>query len=480
MLEPINGKQNLLARLSGARATLFQLYLAAFAPTDRNQKLLPRLTQPVVLEDGRPPRVLSATLYTISGFVLAAIFWAAITDVREVTIAPGQVIPSDQVHTVNHLEGGIVAELLVREGMRVEQGQALIRLEPTATASDLDQLEVRRANLTLQIIRLDAQSRDVVPVLGPMGASFPQLAAEQLRLYGSAMEHRRHERTTLMARIAQRRSEVATHSAELQTAKAQLEVTLEQFDIQSKLITQGLASRKMFLDAKAAVNRTRGDVTATENKLATAREALSEAESALAQADALAAQKIAEERSKATSDLAETERQTAKFSNRFERLLVRAPSAGLVQELAPKAAGEVLKPGDVVARIVPSGFELVAEVRIDPKDSGHIKAGAHAEVKFATFDSAIFGTVPGRVERISATTFSPQYGAPPFSGQSAAEPYYKAIIRLANAYVGSGPAKRPITPGMVVQAEIVTGGKSIVRYLLKPVYNSLDVAFTER
>ena len=207
---------------------------------------------------------------------------------------------------------------------------------------------------------------------------------------------------------------------------------------------------------------------------------MSEAESALAQADAVAAQKIAEERTKATSDLAETERQVAKFSDRFERLLVRAPSAGLVQELAPKAAGEVLKPGDVVARIVPSGFELVAEVRIDPKDSGHIKAGAHAEVKFATFDSAIFGTVPGKVERISATTFSPQFGAPPFHGQSAAEPYYKAIIRLEHPYVGSGPAKRPITPGMVVQAEIVTGAKSIVRYLLKPVYNSLDVAFTER
>jgi HlyD family secretion protein/adhesin transport system membrane fusion protein len=451
-----------------------------FGSINGKQKLLPRLTQPVVLEDGRPPRVLSATLYTISGFVLAAIFWAAITDVREVTIAPGQVIPSDQVHTVNHLEGGIVAELLVREGMRVEQGQPIIRLEPTATASDLDQLEVRGANLTLQIIRLDAQSRDIVPNLGPLATAFPKIAAEQLKLYASAMETRRQERITLIARIAQRRSEVATLLAELQTAKAQVEVTLEQFDIQSKLITQGLASRKIFLDAKAAVNRTQGDVTATENKLATAREALSEAESALAQADATAAQKIAEERTKATSDLAETERQVAKFSDRFERLLVRAPSPGLVQELAPKAAGEVLKPGDVVARIVPSGFELVAEVRIDPKDSGHIKAGAHAEIKFATFDSAIFGTVPGKIERISATTFSPQFGVPPLPGHAAGEPYYKAIIRLENSYVGSGPAKRPITPGMVVQAEIVTGRKSIVRYLLKPVYNSLDVAFTER
>jgi membrane fusion protein, adhesin transport system len=152
----------------------------------------------------------------------------------------------------------------------------------------------------------------------------------------------------------------------------------------------------------------------------------------------------------------------------------------LVQEIVPKAAGEVVKPGDPLVRIVPTDYALVAEVRIDAKDSGHVQVGMHADLKFATYDSALFGTVPGRVSYVSATTFSPPASQPPFTGHASADPYYKAIIPLSSKRIGTGARERPITPGMVVQASIVTGSKSIVRYLFKPISNSLDVAFTER
>jgi HlyD family secretion protein/adhesin transport system membrane fusion protein len=177
--------------------------------------------------------------------------------------------------------------------------------------------------------------------------------------------------------------------------------------------------------------------------------------------------------------LAETEQQLVKLADRFDRLLVRAPSDGIVQELAPKSLGEVVRAGDAIARIVPTARELVAEVRIDPKDSGHIHEGADAEIRLLTFDSTIFGSVRGKVEFVSATTFNPPpaQGTP---GQNPAEPYYKATIRLLQDHVSSGTATYPISPGMVLQAHIQTGSKSILRYMFKPVFNSLDVAFTER
>jgi len=124
--------------------------------------------------------------------------------------------------------------------------------------------------------------------------------------------------------------------------------------------------------------------------------------------------------------------------------------------------------------------ELVAEVRIDTKDSGYVSIGSEANIKFATYDSALFGTLTGVVERVSATTFQPQPGQPLLFGQSTPEPYYKAIIRLSSDHIGSGVRQRSISSGMAVQASIATGSKSIMRYLLKPVFNSLDVAFTER
>ncbi len=134
---------------------------------------------------------------------------------------------------------------------------------------------------------------------------------------------------------------------------------------------------------------------------------------------------------------------------------------------------------------MPTDREFVAEVRIDPKDAGHIHLGADAAIRLTTYDSAIFGLVPGRVEYLSATTFTPPQGQiaavpPSLAAQGSSEPYYKATIRLFQDHVSSGIETYPITPGMVLQAHIKTGSKSIVRYMLKPVFNSLEVAFAER
>jgi membrane fusion protein, adhesin transport system len=459
-------------RLPTVISKMFRTSPAGWEPTQH-------LTQPLVLEDGRTPRILSHTLYTLSVFILTIVLWAALCDVREVTLASGQIIPSGQVQNVNHLEGGIVAELLVREGDRVVEGQPLVRLEPVAAASDLEQLQVRRAGLLLQIIRLDAASRGITPDFGATGAAHPELAMEQAKLYASTIDQRRQERATLAARLAQRRGDVATNSAALETAKLQVPVARGLFDIQSKLIAMGYTQTKIYLEAKSALLRSEGESVIADAKLRTALEAQAEAESALAAADTAALQKFAEERAKASNDVAEIEWQVAKFSDRFERVVVRAPAAGLVQEIVPKAPGEVVKPGEMVARIVPN-YELVAEVRVDTKDSGYVHVGTRADVKFATYDIALFGTLTGTVDHISPTTFPPQPGQPLLAGQSAPEPYYKAIIRLPSNHVGSGTMRRPISTGMVVQASIVTGSKSIMRYLLKPVSNSLDAAFTER
>jgi len=438
-----------------------------------------RLTQPLVLEDGRPPRLLVATLLTASAFVVAAVVWGSVTQVREVTIAQGQVIPRGQVQTIQHLEGGIVAEIFVREGMTVKAGQPLIRLRPEAAISERDQYEARRANLKLQLIRIEAQSQNTIPDFGSLAKEFPDLALQQEKLYVSSVIQRRQERATLEAKLTEKRSEISTLNAGLESAQAQVDVQQELVTLQDSLQKAGVGARKTWLEAKYVLARAEGEITNFEGKISLARDAVVEAESNLAEAEAKAQQKLSEDRVKAAADLAETEQQLIKLADRFDRLLVRAPSDGIVQELAPKSLGEVVRAGDAIARVVPTARELVAEVRIDPKDSGHIHEGADAEIRLLTFDSTIFGSVRGKVEFVSATTFNPPpgQGTP---GQNPAEPYYKATIRLLQDHVASGAATYPISPGMVLQAHIQTGSKSILRYMFKPVFNSLDVAFTER
>jgi adhesin transport system membrane fusion protein len=445
----------------------------------RRAEIARQLTQPLVLEDGRPPRWLVATMLTASGFVVAAVVWGSLTQLREVTVAQGQIIPRGQVQTIQHLEGGIVAEIFVREGMTVTAQQPLVRLRPEAAISERDQFEARRANLRLQLARIEAQSRDEIPDFGNLAKEFPDLAVQQEKLYVSSVIQRRQERRTLEAKLAQKRGEIATLNAGLESARAQVDVQQELVSLQDSLQRAGLGARKSWLEAKYVLQRAEGEIPNFESKLASAQDAVTEAESSLAEADAKAMQKLSEDRVKAAADLAETEQQLVKLADRFERLLVRAPSDGVVQELAPKSLGEVVRPGDMIARIVPRARELVAEVRIDPKDSGHIRTDADAEIRLLTFDSTIFGSVRGKVEFVSATTFNPPPGQG-MSSQNNSEPYYKATIRLLQDHVSSGLTSYPIAPGMVLQAHIQTGSKSLLRYMFKPVFNSLDVAFTER
>jgi HlyD family secretion protein/adhesin transport system membrane fusion protein len=446
------------------------------ADESREAKL--RLTEPLALEDGRAPRLATMTLYSLSAFVLAAVAWASVTDVREITVAPGQLSPSASVHVVQHLEGGIVADVLVRDGEGVEEGQPILKLDPAQASAEHEQLRVRFASLTLQTIRLQAQANGRIPDFGEAGRSQPRLMADQVAVYESELMLRRRERETLTARLMQRRSERDAAINDLKFAEAQAATAREQLAIQERLVREGYGSRRQLLDAQAASHRANGEAAAARGRRVTLNEAVDEAEKAVAEAESTAARRTAEELAKAAAELAEVEQQLAKFTDRVDRLIVRAPTSGLVQEMAPKARGEVIRPGDVVARIVPNAETLRAEVRLNPKDIGHVKVGARADVKVTTFDTATFGSLYGVVESISATTIAGNPNAP--AGSEAAQPHYRVIVRLQRMDMGEGALRRPLQPGMVVQAEIITGEKSIVRYMLKPVFRSLDVAFTER
>ena len=171
-----------------------------------------------------------------------------------------------------------------------------------------------------------------------------------------------------------------------------------------------------------------------------------------------------------TGELAQVRETIAKLQDRVRRLDITAPTRGIVKGLTTRTIGAVIGPGELIVEIVPLDDVLVAEVRISPRDIGHLRIGQSANVKVTTYDPARFGVVEGRLKRVSASTFKDEEG----------EPFYKGIIELSQAFVGSDPDRNPVLPGMVVDADIVTGSKSLMQYLLKPVYRGLDSAFRER
>lgn len=429
-----------------------------------------KLALPMALEDGRVPVMFDRFSYIASAIILALIAWGSIAEIREFARASGKVVPSSFVKLVHHLEGGQVEGVAVREGQVVEKGQSLVSLRPVAAVSDLDQLKVRRAHLKIRMQRLEALVTDTDFYYDDY-REFGDLKRREKQNFDIERRRLEEELKTMSARVAQREAEISSLQKGLKSLERQVHISSEKLDIKKRLLKHGYTSRRSYLDAQTEVEEVRSSLITSKGRLATAKEQLAEASAEYQGATSNAKAKYSEEYAQLAGEIAELEKTIDKHQDKVDRLQIVAPVRGIVQELAHRAPGEVVKPGDLVAKIVPVDDDVVAEVNVEPKDIGHVQVGDPAELSISTFDPNVYGVIKGTVKHLSASTFQSDSQSPP---------YFKAIIQLEKGYVGSDQRPVAILPGMEVEANIVTGAKSLVKYLLKPVYRSLDRSFSER
>jgi adhesin transport system membrane fusion protein len=424
------------------------------------------LTTPIEFEEERGYQSARGRLRIIVLMVAAGLLWAGMTPIRELSLAHGQLIPASQVRSVQHLEGGIVEEILVKEGEVIEEKQPLIRLNSVQAETELAALKARAENLNLLKERMKAL---VAGRAADFGEVPNALAREHLEVYLRRINHRSEERRLLLARVDQRRAEIASVRNEIVTGRRLVAIEQEQLQMRRALIKLGAASRKQLLDSETALEQMRARMQASEGKLDATLKALAEAEAALAASEAETAKLWSEELVKTSADLAEVEESIKKNADRVARLIVRAPTNGRVQHLVQRSSGEVVRPGETIARIVPRD-DLVAEVRVRPEDIASVRLGDRAQLKVTAYDFNKYGKIDGQVAEISPTTFE---------DEEARRHYYRALIRYDQT---RAPGLRPwhLQPGMAVDAEIITGEKTLLRYLGKPISRGLDVAFSER
>ncbi|MBC7578314.1 HlyD family type I secretion periplasmic adaptor subunit [Tardiphaga sp.] len=402
--------------------------------------------------------------------VIVALAWAALAPIRELSVAHGQLIPVSQVRPVQHLEGGVVDKILVEEGQLVEQDQPLLRLQTVIAESELAGLKSRAQNLLLQKERVSALlgGRDFNPIgFGDVDAA---LLAEHLQLYRLRLEHRTKEHQLQLVRGLQRKAEIDALSRDIVVQNRLVGIQQEQFDMREKLVYNGTVSKKQVLESLALVEQARGQVTTTEGRLQTTREALRETDAALEESDAQANRLWGEELSKTSVELAEVLETIKKQADRVDRLIVRAPARGRVQQVLQRSPGEVVRPGETIVRIVPQDDALVAEVFVKPDDIAAVKLNDRAELKVTAYDFSKYGKIKGEVRAISPTT----------TENEEKRPYYKVVVSFDANRSDRYTAEWHLKPGMTVDAEIVSGSKSLLQYLLKPIYRGVDSAFAER
>lgn len=425
---------------------------------------------PAELDDDKSITVMGRRANIICLIVLAAIAWSIFAPIDELVVANGEIIPTDRISSIEHREGGIVDKVLIQEGQKVKAGDTLLILNPISTDADFSQVKVQTVSLELKLKSLEALLDRQLLDFGQTGTNYPQLVAKERVAHEARTTFIEKELASLETNLALKELEVSSFENNVQSLERQLIIEQERSRSLEELFRSGHVSRQEYLDSKSTFERLLQSLESSKGQRDVAVLQSIEAELVMESKIAQDNKLFLEEQTQILSELSQSQAQLTKQADRSQRLTIRSPIDGFVQELAQKTEGEVVSPGELVAKIVPEERRIVAEVKIDPYDIGHIKPGDTAEVNISTFDPSIFGIGSGKITVVSPSTFVNEKG----------DAFYKAIISLDDNFVGEAQTKRFLHAGMVVDAKIKTGSKSLMRYMLKPVVKSFGTSFAER
>ncbi|GAB4166662.1 MAG: HlyD family type I secretion periplasmic adaptor subunit [Rickettsiaceae bacterium] len=430
------------------------------------------LSQSALIEETAAPYVVRSTLFMVSLVILLLIVWAGFTQVQEVAVTEGEIIPSQHIQSIQHLEGGIISELKVAEGDLVERGQTLIVLDGTAVKRDLDALKVRKVSLEYNSMRLKSFINGTAPDFSQVegGKADEKLIQEQLRSYNSMLEARLNEKEIIVDQIENKEAALNGLKGKRESLAKNVKLVAEEKNLKEQLYKKGYLSRFKFLEIKKQLNDVERELKGLDSEIEQANDSIDEYKNRLQSLGSNFIDKAYTELDQVEINISQIDQHIKKLEEQVERLEIKSPVYGYVKVLDIKTIGGVVGAGKVIAEIVPLEENLIVESQINPKDIGYLKIGQDVNVKISSYDFSRYGTINGKLTYISATTFANQEG----------ERYYIGRISLDKNHVGHDPRKNIILPGMTAQADIITGSKSILAYLLKPIRNSINTAFSEK
>lgn len=411
-----------------------------------------------------------------SWFIIALlstfIIWASITEIDEFAIAEGVVTPREQIKVIQHLEGGVIEDILIREGDLVNAGQILLKLNLGVVNLNREEKQQELEALILKRERLNAEVSNIMPVFTSIEAEKNKslVLTEQASLQARLQEK---EQSLLVARkkIVQRNLEIQELQAKYQAVVNDLKIQTQQLAIQASLLDQGLISRIDYLNIKAKASKARGEKAILLKGIPKAKAAKEEAEAEYAEI-------IGRFKRRATDELNDIELRIMKImallntaNEQNRRADIRSPIKGVIKQLRFNTLGGVIRPGEAILDIVPQSDNLIIEAELNPIDRGYVKKGQQTLVKLATFDFARYGGLEGKVVRIGADSQTDK-----ITGKS----YFEVDIRTARNYLGMPEQDLVITPGMGATVEIHTGVRTVLEYLLKPVLRIKYEGFRER
>ncbi|RVQ64749.1 HlyD family type I secretion periplasmic adaptor subunit [Croceicoccus ponticola] len=398
--------------------------------------------------------------------LFALVFWSAFAPLDDITRGQGKVIPNSKVQVVQAADPATVEQILVQNGQQVKRGELLIRLNDSESASQLGQLETETELMEARSARLQREAQGQGSGCGPGSICAQEQRLQQVRQAAASSRQQ-----ALAAAIEQRRRDMREGEATAESLQSSLRLAQEQMNMLAPLAKQGIVPQTELLTAQREVVDVQGRLSAARQGVQRARAAISEAQAQLSSERLDFQQQALNERSELATRIAVNEQSIKGATARVSRNELRAPVDGIVNDLQVSTVGGFVSPGETIMQVVPTGDRLLVEAKIRPSDIAFIKVGDRANVKVTAFDFSIYGGLSGKVRQISPDSVY---------DENERESFYLAQIETDRAFIRHRGQKLAIMPGMICEVEIITGRKSVLAYLLKPITRGLNTALTEK
>lgn len=406
-------------------------------------------------------------------FLLVAGIWASFATLDVVTVGQGKVIPSRNMQTIQNLEGGIVKDIRVKIGDVVEIGQVLMVIDDTRFTSQLSEGEVQTAGLKAKIERLTAETKGVELTFSkPLEEKYAQFVNQERSLYYSRQKELQVKSNILKDEVEQRNQEYIAIKGKKEQLERSLALVTKELTLTKPLLAQGAVSEVDLLRLERTVNDLRGELEQTELSIPKLESAISSAKSKIMELDLGFKREAQSDLNTARSEYSRLFETNKASQDRVTRSVVRSPVRGTVNQVKVSTIGGVVQPGQDLITIVPLDDTLLIEANVKPSDVGFLRPGLDAIVKISAYDFSIYGGLPATLEHISADTITDEKG----------NSFYQIRVRTKDRsyLIGKHGERLQIIPGMAATVDILTGQKTVLEYLLKPIIKAKRNAMRER
>ncbi|MCB1592812.1 MAG: HlyD family type I secretion periplasmic adaptor subunit [Alphaproteobacteria bacterium] len=408
-------------------------------------------------------------LYTVILLIVTFFLWSGLSRIDQQVRAQGRIIPSGQSKLVQHLEGGIVDQILVREGQRVEKGQPLFQIRNQGASSELEGNRIAMKALDIRALRLESErlgEKEFTLAEEDRKGGLAEIATNEERLFESRMQSQEEKRGVFEERENQKTLKLEDLKQQLGNLRAERKIAQDKLNINEKLRRSGAVSESRYLDSKSEVSNFDTRIGSIEKMIPITRAELEEIRKQKAELDERLKMEVLDEISKVELDRQKLQEKLKADLDQVQRTALYAPVKGLVNKIHINTEGGVIGPGAILAEIIPLDDNLIVEARMNTKDRGLVWNGLPASVKITAYDSSIYGTLKGSITEISADSLRDDSGAV----------FYRVKIALDPESV---KGFEPIYPGMTVEANILSGKISVLRAIFKPLLRVSQNALRE-